>query len=189
MRGPRIVVRVCVDVGVFCFSVFPKKKKGRVLGRSGFVVWRSKWAADTTLISTSHCDGSGRPGTVNTDGAALVVGRRRKERTYPELPSRKGQVGAFCIRLGDHGGKRSCHVQVQKVSRGLCWSCAPQQALTATHQRPMMCCGILRAPWRRPEHARGVWVTKFSVELCVGCNWPWDCRNWLPCLHALCQCH
>ena len=42
-------------------------------------------AIDTTLISTLHCDGSARPGTADTDGAASVAARRRKERTYPEL--------------------------------------------------------------------------------------------------------
>ena len=51
-------------------------------------------AIDTTLISTLHCDGSARPGTADTDGAALVVARRRKERTYPEL------VGGACRRSG-----------------------------------------------------------------------------------------
>ena len=48
-------------------------------------------AIDTTLVSTLHCDGSARPGTVDNDGAVLVAARRRKERTYP-----KGQTRCAC---------------------------------------------------------------------------------------------
>ena len=49
-------------------------------------------AIDTTLVSTLHCDGSARPGSAHNDGAALVVARRRKERTYPELVGRRGRA-------------------------------------------------------------------------------------------------
>ena len=45
-------------------------------------VW--ELAVDTTLISTLHCDGSARPGTADTDGAASGAARRWKERTYTD---------------------------------------------------------------------------------------------------------
>ena len=48
-------------------------------------------AIDTTLISTLHCDGSARPGTADTDGAASVADRRRKERN-PELAGPRGRA-------------------------------------------------------------------------------------------------
>ncbi len=50
-------------------------------------------AIDTTLISTLDCDGSARPGTADTDGAASVVVRRRKERTYLQLVGPLGGLG------------------------------------------------------------------------------------------------
>ena len=34
-------------------------------------------AIDTTLISTLHCDGTARPDTADTDGAALSASRRK----------------------------------------------------------------------------------------------------------------
>ena len=64
-------------------------------------------AVDTTLVSSLHCDGSPHRGAADVDGAVLVVARRRKERTYPELvrPGRRAQVG------GD--GRRCCWAMVR----------------------------------------------------------------------------
>ena len=60
---------------------------------------------DTTLISSLHCDGMARPGTANTDGAALTAARRRKERTYSELVGR-GRA-RLVVSTGEVGGRWS----------------------------------------------------------------------------------
>ena len=49
------------------------------------LIGRAQVAADTTVVSVLHCDGSATTGAPHTDGIALVFARRRKERTYPEL--------------------------------------------------------------------------------------------------------
>ena len=45
----------------------------------------AQFAVDTTLVSPLHCDGTPTPGAADSNGAALIRARRRKERTYPEL--------------------------------------------------------------------------------------------------------
>ena len=108
-------------------------------------------AIDTTLISTLHCDGSARPGTADTDGAASVAARRRKERTYPELVGPRGRArlvvlagevgGRWCLKQElSEGPARASHsasegaagleiavasdlvMRSRKHSRGRCWN-------------------------------------------------------------------
>ena len=54
-------------------------------------------AVDTTLVSALHCDGSAIRGAPSSDGIALALARRRKERTYPELvgPRHRAQLGGL----------------------------------------------------------------------------------------------
>ena len=63
-------------------------------------------AIDTTLISSWHCDGTARPGTADTDGAALTAARRRKERTYLELVGPRGRA-RLVVLAGEVGGRWS----------------------------------------------------------------------------------
>ena len=45
----------------------------------------------TRLVSALHGDGTARAGSATQPGAALVVARRRQERTYPELAGEGGR--------------------------------------------------------------------------------------------------
>ena len=57
---------------------------------------------DTTLVSPLHKDGTTRRGTVDTNGKAWEMARRRKERTNPELAVEGGRT-----RLVVHGAEGS----------------------------------------------------------------------------------
>ena len=148
-------------------------------------------AIDTTLISTLHCDGSARPGTADTDVAASLAARKKKERTCPELVGRarlvvlaREVVGPWCpetraflSQLAKAKARHEPRILRQRVlgdrggkrscharrkhSRGRCWNCAKRWALTAKHQRHTMCCAPFRVLWSR------FLLTEFSSELCV----------------------
>ena len=45
-------------------------------------------------IDATHGDGTARAGSATRPSAALVVARRRKERTYPELAGEGGRAGS-----------------------------------------------------------------------------------------------
>ena len=49
-------------------------------------------AIDVTLVSALRGDGTARAGSATRPGAALVVARRPKERTYPELAGEGGRA-------------------------------------------------------------------------------------------------
>ena len=66
-------------------------------------------AVDTTLVSPLHCDGSPTPGAGDTDGAALIRARRRKERTYPELVQPRAR--ARLVVLAGEGGRWSAETR------------------------------------------------------------------------------
>ena len=63
-------------------------------------------AIDTKLVSVLHCDGSARARVANVDGAATVVARRRKERTYPELVGQRART-RLVVLAGEVGGRWS----------------------------------------------------------------------------------
>ena len=93
-------------------------------------------AIDTTLISFLHCDGTARPGTADTDGAALMAAGRRKERTYSELVGPRGRARLVVCLLESVGKSEdtpgaSKHQRVQQAWRSR-WqaimSCAAAKA-------------------------------------------------------------
>ena len=57
---------------------------------------------DTTVVCALHCDGSPHRGAENLDGVVLERGRRRKERTHPELvgPRRRARLVVLGIEVG-----------------------------------------------------------------------------------------
>ena len=61
-------------------------------------------AIDATLVSALHGDGTARAGSATRPGAALVVARRRKERTYPELAGEGGRA-RLVVLAGEVGGQ------------------------------------------------------------------------------------
>ena len=109
-------------------------------------------AIDTTLISTLHCEGSARPGTADTDSAALAAAKRRRAHisgagrprgkarlvgmlasevggrwspvvTRDDVPKSRHEPGILRQRVQQAWtGKRSCHAQPPKRSQGRCWS-------------------------------------------------------------------
>ena len=91
-------------------------------------------AIDATLVSALHGDGTARAGSATRQGAALVVARRRKERTYQEL------AGARLVVLaGEVGGR---------------WSAETASFLTALAQHkaqraPELLKGSVEAAWKR----------------------------------------
>ena len=76
-------------------------------------------ALDTTMVSLLHRDGTARRGTGNTNGKALEMARRRKERTYPELASEGGR--ARLVVLGAEVGGRWSTETAQFLS-ALAWA-------------------------------------------------------------------
>ena len=58
-------------------------------------------AVDTTLVSAHHCDGTAKPGA-----AHIVVARRRKERTHPELVGPRSRA-KLVVLAGEVGGRWS----------------------------------------------------------------------------------
>ena len=67
---------------------------------------QAQFAVDTTLVSPLHCDGTPTPGAADSDGAALVRARRRKERTYPELVHPRARARLMVI-AGEVAGRWS----------------------------------------------------------------------------------
>ena len=67
-------------------------------------------AVDTTLVGALHADGTARPRAANRDGAALVVARRRKETTYPELVGPRSRC-RLVVLGGEVGGRWSSETQ------------------------------------------------------------------------------
>ena len=61
-------------------------------------------AIDTTMVLPLHSDGTPRRGTADTNGKALEMARRRKERTFPELAGEGGR--ARLVVLGAEVGGR-----------------------------------------------------------------------------------
>ena len=59
-------------------------------------------AVDTTLVCALHCDGSPHNGAADVDGVVVQVGRRRKERTYPELvgPRTRARLVVLAVEVG-----------------------------------------------------------------------------------------
>ena len=76
-------------------------------------------AIDTTMVSPLHRDGTARSGAANTNGKALEIARRRKERTYPELAGEGGR--AKLIVLGAEVGGRWSTETAQFLS-SLAWA-------------------------------------------------------------------
>ena len=66
----------------------------------------AQFAVDTTLVSPLHCDGTPTPRAADSDGAALVRARRRKERTYPELVHPRARARLVVI-AGEVAGRWS----------------------------------------------------------------------------------
>ena len=110
-----------------------------VMGRRGFAVesaaarvCREGGARVTTNVMVRDMDlAAPSPGDaprleIVADGLPLFGGAQ-----LVSWPERSPAMNlAFCVkecsRPGDRGGRRSCHVQPPKLSRGLCWSCALQ---------------------------------------------------------------
>ena len=95
-------------------------------------------AIDATLVSALHGDGTARAGSATRPGAALVVARRRKERTYPELAG-EGRRARLVVLAGEVGGR---------------WSAETASFLTALAQHkaqgaPELLKGSVEAAWRR----------------------------------------
>ena len=67
-------------------------------------------AVDTTLVSALHCDGSAIRGAPNSDGIALALARRRKERTYPELVGPRHRA-RLVVLAGEVAGRWSHETQ------------------------------------------------------------------------------
>ena len=67
-------------------------------------------AIDAILVSPLHCDGTARPGAAHTDGVALQVARRRKERTYPELvgPRTRSRLVVMASEVGGRWSGETC---------------------------------------------------------------------------------
>ena len=92
---------------------------------------------DTTLISSLHCDGTARPGTADTDGAALTAARRRKERTYPELVGPRGRA-RLVVLAGKVGGRWSAETM----------SFLSQMAKAKTRHEPRILRQRVQQAWR-----------------------------------------
>ena len=95
-------------------------------------------AIDATLVSALRGDGTARARSATRPGAAFVVARRRKERTYPELAGEGGRA-RLVVLAGEVGGG---------------WSAETASFLTALVQHkaqnaPELLSGSVEAAWRR----------------------------------------
>ena len=101
---------------------------------------------DTTMVSPLHGDGTARRGTANTNGKALEMARRRKERTYPELPGEGGR--ARLVVLGAQVGGR--------------WSTETAEFLSA-----LVWAKVRELPEELQGDARRAWSRRWNMVL--GC--------------------
>ena len=68
-----------------------------VVGEGLSLFGGAQLAIDATLVSALHGDGTSRAGSATRPGAALVVARRRKERTCPELAGEGGRASSSSL--------------------------------------------------------------------------------------------
>ena len=76
----------------------------------GLPLFHGAQLAIDTMVSAVRRDGSPRPRSVRTDGAALATARRLKERTYPELTGQFGRARLVVLAC-EVGGRWSDETQ------------------------------------------------------------------------------
>ena len=125
----------------------------------GLTLWRgAQLATDTTMVSLLRRDGTTKPRAANFDGAALEVGRRRKEATCPELSGEGGRA-RLVVLAAEVGGR---------------WSAETAQFLTALANARAQ----EEVPLILQGRAEIAWVRWWSAILACAATLLLPCRSW-----------
>ena len=88
----------------------PNQRRLEVVAEGLSLFHGAQLAIDTTLVSRLRADGAPQIQCADVDGAALQQGRRRKERTYPELSGAHGRANLVVL-AAEVGGRWTLEAQ------------------------------------------------------------------------------